>query len=467
MAAKPRKDIGVDTLADLERALQGGRLPPPAQERATTLRDRLASPVRVTLLGLPQSGKSRVLDFLANAALVPEGAELPVLRVIAGDTPRTVVSLSDGRVKTVDGLDVSALAGLDRTCIELQVDLPALRRITLMEVPLGLDRDMQARACAQAAPLTDITIWCTRNYNPAEQAAWVEMPDALKDQAILLRTHIDLVPDARSILDRLDHLAGSEFERILGISTLNALDARKLNGDVDRDALRAAGGQELIATVLKMVERTRQALVDQADLLLAHNADLLDSAEADAPEVADVVDADTVIAAALATIAEDDAPSDPVVDPAPPVETPPASDPAVSEDVSTAAQPAAQPDRAPDFDPVSSPPEGGGLTAGTRMAFETAVAQLARTGADLIAGDAPPAKADILACADREMQWLDQHLADVPGDEPLLQTARDAAQEAVDMVQLMRIERSSDAAIDATALMIQMRRGLEQGLATL
>ena len=50
---------------DLTRAMASGRLPAQVQSRAETLLDRITKPVRLGLLGQPQTGKSLLLNLLA------------------------------------------------------------------------------------------------------------------------------------------------------------------------------------------------------------------------------------------------------------------------------------------------------------------------------------------------------------------------------------------------------------------
>lgn len=423
---------GADTLDQLSRALASKLLPEDDHIMAEKLRKRLAVPVRVSIMGLPGSGKSRVMELLVGQKLVPEGVELPVLRLVHSEDNITRVTLANGATEELPGLDAAAAAERMPAMVEMRADLPALKRITPMEVSIGRLRRDQERAVTWASNRSDVAIWCTGDFTAAEQAAWNLMPDLLKDQGILLRTRIDTVGSRATTMDRLQRLGGREFDQVLAIDTLSALAARE--GDtLDREAFRESGGKTLIATVLKMVERFRQAYIDQADLLLAHHPE---AANAPLPEPApEPKPEDTAPEAeAQAETAEDDTPEK-----------------AAAETDTTDAPPVLF----PEAEPAPSP--------ATRAAFEAAVARLAAAGAELIASDAPLDNDAIMARSVREVTWLGEHLEETDGDDTLLDRARDAATDATDMVQLMQIEQAP--ADEAVALMIQLKRNLQRGLA--
>ncbi len=432
---------GADTLDQLSRALASKLLPEDDHVMAEKLRKRLAVPVRVSIMGLPGSGKSRVMELLVGQKLVPEGVELPVLRLVHSEDNITRVTLANGATEELPGLDAAAAAERMPAMVEMRADLPALKRITPMEVSIGRLRRDQERAVTWASNRSDVAIWCTGDFTAAEQAAWNLMPDLLKDQGILLRTRIDTVGSRATTMDRLQRLGGREFDQVLAIDTLSALAARE--GDtLDREAFRESGGKTLIATVLKMVERFRQAYIDQADLLLAHHPE---AANAPLPEPEPEPEDAAPEAEAQADTAEDAAPEKAAAE--------------TDADPSEADTPA----DTPDIPPVLFPEAEPAPSPATRAAFEAAVARLAAAGAELIASDAPLDNDAIMARSVREVTWLGEHLEEAEGDDALLGQARDAATDATDMVQLMQIEHAP--ADEAVALMIQLKRNLQRGLA--
>jgi hypothetical protein len=397
-----------ETMEGLDRALASGLLPEKAATLAESLRARLKAPVRVTIMGLPDTGKSRVLELLAGQAILPIGVRLPALRLIFGPSETTRIKRADGTSETRDGLQGQWAMERRAVMVEMTAPLPALKRITLMEIGIGLGRTEQARACAWAARQSELVVWCTRDFGAAEQAAWATMPDAIRDQAILLRPKIDLSPNPAAALDRAHRLARDDFERVLAIDTPRALEARQ-GGTVDREEFKASGGQPLIAAVLRVVERTRQGYLDRADLLLAHHAEAV--AKAPAPEA-------------------------------------PASTPASVE--------APAPSVGSDSPRPARTPAGPSVSEVGRARLVAATKQLRLVGKDLTGADG----AEILERAVDALSELEESLADA--SEPVMADAYDDAQEALDLVQLMQIENDTNSADDAVVLMLQLRRRLDR-----
>ena len=131
----------------LGRLLDRGLLPAggPA-EAAERLIERLDRQARVALLGLPGSGKSAILNLLAGMIVVPETLRLPTITVQHGSVPRMLCTLADGRVETVPGSDLSQILKLAPAMVTLEMDIPALKVITLLEVSAGPMEAEQRRA---------------------------------------------------------------------------------------------------------------------------------------------------------------------------------------------------------------------------------------------------------------------------------------------------------------------------------
>jgi hypothetical protein len=396
-----------ETLDGLDRALASGQLPEKAAAAAESLRARLKAPVKVTVMGLPDTGKSRVIDLLAGQAILPEGVRLPALRLVWGEGETTRIKRADGTSETREGLQGAWAVERRAVMVEMTAPLPALRRISLMEIGIGLGRTEQARACAWAARKSELVVWCTRDFGAAEQAAWATMPDAIRDQAILLRPKIDLSPNPAAALDRAHRLARDDFERVLAIDTPRALEARQ-GPKIDRDEFKASGGQPLIAAVLKVVDRIRQGYLDRADLLLARHAEAV------------------------------------------------AAQPAPAAPVATAPAPAAPKPSAATPAPAPAPAPARRISEVGRSRIAQATVNLRLVGEELSGADGDA----ILERSVDALSELEESLADT--SEPGLADAYDDAQEALDLVQLMQIESDTNSADDAVVLMLQLRRRLDR-----
>jgi hypothetical protein len=261
----------------LGRALDSGLLPAggPA-EAAERLIERLERPARVALLGLPGSGKSSILNLLVGAPVVPETLRLPTLIVQHRTEARMICTLADGTSRTVPGLDLAEVLSLAPALVTLEMDLPALKVISLLEVSAGPLEAEQRRAATWAAKRADIVVWCTTSYLPKEQAVWESLPDAVKDNSFMFLTKVDLLgsrDSASAMHNRVELRAGEEFRQILSISARQARAAMPAGGPVNRDLFRDSGASAVISAIKTRVQSGRRADMDTAELLLARHAE--------------------------------------------------------------------------------------------------------------------------------------------------------------------------------------------------
>ncbi len=261
----------------LGRLLDRGLLPAggPA-EAAERLIERLERPARVALLGLPGSGKSAILNLLVGTIVVPEHLRLPTVVVQHGSEARMICTLADGRTEVIPGTDLSEVLRLAPALVTVEMDLPALKVITLLEVSAGPMEAEQRRATAWAQKRADIVIWCTTSYLPKEQLVWEDMPDVVKDNGFLFLTKIDLLGGreaAQGMLERVEQRAGEEFRQVLAISAKQARAAMHAPGGLDREMFRDSGASAVITGIKTRVQMARRADMDMAELLLARHVE--------------------------------------------------------------------------------------------------------------------------------------------------------------------------------------------------
>jgi hypothetical protein len=261
----------------LGRALDRGLLPAggPA-EAAERLIERLERPARVALLGLPGSGKSSILNLLVGAVVVPETLRLPTIVVQHGAASRMICTLTDASSKILPGHDLAAVLPLAPALVTLEMDLPALKVISLLEVSAGPMETEQKRAATWASKRADIVIWCTTSYLPKEQAVWESLPDGVKDNSFMFLTKVDLLgsrESAQAMHDRVELRAGEEFRQILSISAKQARAAMPPGGQVNRDLFRDSGAAAVISAIKTRVQSGRRADTDTAELLLARHVE--------------------------------------------------------------------------------------------------------------------------------------------------------------------------------------------------
>ncbi len=261
----------------LGRALDRGLLPAggPA-EAAERLIERLERPARVALLGLPGSGKSSILNLLVGASVVPETLRLPTIVVQHGETARMMCTLTDGSTKILPGSDLAEVLPLAPALVTLEMDLPALKVISLLEVSAGPMEAEQKRAASWASKRADIVIWCTTSYLPKEQAVWESLPESVKDNSFMFLTKVDLLGSrqaASAMHDRVELRAGEEFRQILSISAKEARAAMPPGGPVNRELFRDSGATAVISAIKQRVQSGRRADMDTAELLLARHVE--------------------------------------------------------------------------------------------------------------------------------------------------------------------------------------------------
>lgn len=455
---------------ELKQAVESGLLSALVQEKATQLLTRLQTPVRLALMGMPGAGKSSLLNLLVGTDVIPSGLRLPTLQLSYGDREKAVCTLPNGSKRTFDAVDMREISALSPVLVELEMPLPALTKISVLEVVAPNDPEAVHRACQWASKRCDIALWCTRAFNDDEQRIWFQMPDLIKDHAFLMVTKAD-IPAASGLLDAtlaaVRAVARDEFSEIIPIATLNAIAARQPDGSIDKEKLRASGGLALISAVLKQVEQGRQSAVDLAEVLLRQNEDVLAPIKpVAAPEPRPAPPEPVMVEPVQPTPPDADA-GDEIDDGSKVLET------VVSRLRGVTAPPEISPQRLAELEnndrPKPKPVAPAALHPATRDAYLHVVAFIEEQGRSLAEslqdmGASAPAK--IMAETVDHIQWLSDYLNDNGDDADIsLQRARDTAFDAADLVQLMQMEKRDSAALEAVTLLIQIKRELQADLA--
>jgi len=497
------QSLGDRVQSELKQAVLSGLLPDSEREKAENLLERLQKPVRVAILGMPAAGKSRLLNLLVGKDLIPDGVHLPTMQLSYGETETAVCTLADGSKEAFQVVDADMIAGLSPVYVELQMPLPALRKISILEVVAPDDTNAVHRASQWASKRLDVALWVTRGFTEPEQRIWATMPDLVKDHAFCMVTHADVLKSQGlfdAAIGAITATASNDFAAILPIATNQALSARLADGSVDKNAMRESGGSALISAVLKQVDLGRQSAVDFGEVFLLQHADLL-AAPADAPveetptapepEVAETpeppvaepestaVTAQEVTAEPEPEIAQPPEPKAPPIPKAAPKAAPRdaisrlreiAERKSVSRDLAAEEAPAPA-----EVSAAEAPKEKPAQTAGkplqdaTREAYEHVIAYLEARGTELASkldADSQDGPVEVMRLAVDQVQWICDYLND-NGDEAdhSLRRARDAAFDAADMVQLMQMEKQGNAAVEAVTLMLQIKRELQADLA--
>ncbi len=390
-------------LRQIDALLAEPGLPARAALAGQQLRQRLASPIRIAILGRKGSGKSQLLNLIAGDRLLPDGIDLPNTEVRFGAARRASLVDGAGRETPLPFADLRRLGRqAGDALLRVEAPLPVLSTLTLIEVAARDTAEEERAAVLWAGARADVVIWCSQEFNAAERWLWSSVPDRLKDHGFLAVTKADeLIRSGalHALIEDLDTIVTEEFHSLVPVATLQGLAALCRPGGVDKDALAASGSEALIAALLSHVDQGRRADLDAALLFLNRFG------KGAVPE-------DAAAGAAL--------PPAPV--------------------------PAAMPE-----------PASEAATTGTLVA---AIDILRGCGESLGAQVREDAEAEAVleGCAQAV-----QAVADMlePGPEDL----RDEALEVADRLVLLGLERTEGAAADAVTLLLQLRRDMSLAVA--
>lgn len=445
-----------DTVIDrLKGALAGDTMPKAAHDYAQHLLKRLSQPVRVSILGKPQSGKSELVNMFLGQRLIPKDSALPTTEFVWGETAAMTLTAADGSVQRFDHIDLEALSGGNAAFLRLEVPADILKRINLLEVVTNGAHEEIESAIDWAVRRTDIAMWCSQAFDAQEQSVWARVPDSLKDHAFLVLTKADIL-SAEKVLSRrvadLESVVAEEFHSLFAVATLQAVRAHD-SQVMDEALFHASGGGALTSEILRHAERGRRADFDSAHMFLARY-NVKDTAPANISEKPAAVP---------------DVSTDPVDD----VDAPLAENSVidVTPEVAIATpEPEAEPSDL-QKQPVDAP-QGVVLPDVPKVdnvdLFLDAVKFLKRKG-DTLAGNAADlgegaAKPLVEQCVNAVEHLVDLFSQDETGCEAT-DAFIDELAEASDMMVLMQVEDGDGPAADAVTLLLQLRRDIEMQLA--
>ncbi|SNT07837.1 hypothetical protein [Tropicimonas sediminicola] len=403
-----------DQICDrLHALIEGGHLPDKAAQQAGRLLQRLETPVRFSLLGPSSLERARIINALLGRDVVPLWPARPSVQLGFGDAPATSATLSNGRRVSVESLD----AGLapDTVFLSLTRNEPLLRTTRLLDVVTDGTPAELRMALRWAAKRTDVFLWCTNRFEPAELEVWRSVEERFMDHAFLVLWGEDRELRARQLKAEL----AGEFLDVIAVD----LDAVAPSAD--------PGLRSLSEGLRRHVDLGRQADNDSALLFLKKFADL-----AGQPDLAREETAPRPSAAAPLTA--------------------PVSMPVSFRDQ----PPAAEPD-APAADPV----ERRALEQVCRQGLSLICDRARQLGA-LLREDGAGSSEGIAAHCRQTIEHLTGILdsaADLPHEDRA--ALSDMLMSAEELLVLMEIEGDGQPGVDSLCLLIQLRRAFEERLA--
>jgi len=409
--------------SQLEQVIRSASMTDRQREDAERLLSGITKPIRLTILGLHGSGKSTLADLFLGKTVLGEGDRLPTVQIKAGERVQTTCTMPDGSKRVFDHCNSRDIAAQNAIHLEMEMPLPALNRISLLEVVASDNPAEQKRAIRWAAKRTDIAVWCTQEFAAAERAIWHEMPDNLKGHAYLLITKADILADRGTLgetLAQLGSISEGQFKQVLSIQTKAAIEAKAADGTIDKQKMTRSGGRALISAIMRDVEQGKQAVYDRVDILLQRHQQAAgtdtqaEETSADAPQ----------IPATLPPIAQQHPP------------------------------------------PMSlAPVDVEQLQPMSLFACLNAVAALSSTGQTMVRDlkeNDTLAQGQVMKKSLESVLWLDDYLRE-SGDaaDPQLQRILQTTADARHLIRSLEFEETGQASMDALSLVVQLKREIE------
>lgn len=185
MNGSTRHSHSVDQLAAM---IGSGRLPPRAREMGERVLDRLADPVRIAVLGHPESGLGNVVNALLDASVLPNRAGLPPMELAFAQRPGIGVVTADGEQCWVSQAEFDRLDPWSLAMVRFAAPLDMLLQLSFLVVPLeGDEREIDA-AVGWAARRADMAICCLAEAGDRHSRYLRHLPAGLVDHAFLAVT---------------------------------------------------------------------------------------------------------------------------------------------------------------------------------------------------------------------------------------------------------------------------------------
>lgn len=241
--------------------------------RAQAHAERLSNAVSIGFAGEFGAGKSSLANMLAGADILPTGPQhlkLPLVIVAYADTPETTVGWWNKEPKTYSGIALEKAAAEDPDFISVGLNTPALREISLFDLPGSGALDDTYKQTLDLLKFVDCAIWCTNGTNAwreTERHLWAQVPQALQDNSLMAVTHTDLPPvrDAlHRVLARLEKEKAGMFRAIVPIGIPVAVRAMAQEPEPDFALWETCGGQNLAQHVLEVASHRRRTDLDAA-----------------------------------------------------------------------------------------------------------------------------------------------------------------------------------------------------------
>lgn len=400
------------TIARLRYALNEKLLPGEYGCAGHTVLGHLTKTTQVTAIGQMSTGKTSLLNMIIGSADMPDLPNVPLVELRFGPTPRYTVEAQGNDATTETGLASADRLPSGTVRLVQELPSPVLRARSYAEVNIPGDNVALRHILDWFIETTDVSLWCTQNFDDREAAVWAKVPDGLKDNSFLVLTKADRLQMKGSLAAQTAHFEATFADQFLGlypVATKQASASRATGAVTNPELWTASGGKALLYGLTRQIDSGKRADLDYADMLLAQIADRMP---------------DGLPVASSATSTEAD-------------------------------MPPAKPNKPATPDSTSPSPlkHAEALETALRILQDCAEAMDA-TGAK----PNGPAPQSILTKSAETAQALATLLMDVGQEDAALSALREDVLESEQMILLLQLEGTETAATDAVTALLQLKK---------
>lgn len=210
----------------------------------------------IALMGEFSAGKSTLSNLLLGAGRSPvkvTATQLPPIWFSHGTSAPYRVGL-DGQEIPITLGELDTVSVMDTAHIRVFCEADILDLMDLIDMPGNSDPNMSAEVWQRALHHATGVIWCThanQAWRQSEAAVWDEIPDALRENSLLLLTRFDKIigeTDRARVLRRVRAETDGMFRGVFPISLTEALSAGE-----DREKWEASGAEAFLQELLEIV----------------------------------------------------------------------------------------------------------------------------------------------------------------------------------------------------------------------
>lgn len=255
----------------LGRVLDRGNLPPPYARCGARLLSLLTRPVQVVVTGFAGSGKTKLLEMMSAHPGVGPAQSVPVFELSYGDTEQVLIERADGSVSLARGMLKQREIPRDALRVRQELPDPNLIQQDYIEIGLGSTEAERKSALEAVTTRADLVIWCSQDFIQEEHRLWSTVPDHIKDHSVLALTKADQLL-MRDVLNdniaRLEPIVSDEFLGLFPVATIQGVTAQTGAEHVNDPLWAASGGKSLMQLVSRHIRHGRTADIDQARVFL-------------------------------------------------------------------------------------------------------------------------------------------------------------------------------------------------------